>query len=71
MNCRDCDGRMAVPVGDPLPAGDTRASLVAAHRAQLETARTGIAHHVHYRVRGDVFVVVCPIDQDEKVTSTC
>ncbi|MCY0922877.1 hypothetical protein OS965_32840 [Streptomyces sp. H27-G5] len=60
MACSDCDGRPAMNL-ETYPAGNPRASLIAAQAARLDREISGADSHVHYQVRGDVFVIVRPI----------
>ncbi|MEU2874436.1 hypothetical protein ABZ769_35465 [Streptomyces olivoreticuli] len=60
MACQECDGHRCVCVAS-FPASGQDSSLIAAHAASLESARTGTAAHVHYAARGDLYVVVRPL----------
>ncbi|MET8686326.1 hypothetical protein ABZV77_19130 [Streptomyces sp. NPDC004732] len=57
MACRDCTGHHTVSL-NTYPAGNPRASLVAAHRAtQARTEAPGPVH-IHYDAITDTFAVI-------------
>ncbi|MFB6955368.1 hypothetical protein ACFCXP_37625 [Streptomyces niveus] len=58
MSCKTCATKQARTVVRTFAAGDTRASLHAAHAAQVERERTGCDVHVHYAATSDKFEVV-------------
>lgn len=58
MSCKICTTKKDRTVIDAFAAGDTRASLTAAHAAQVERERTGCDVHVHYAATSDKFEVV-------------
>ncbi|MEU4955361.1 MULTISPECIES: hypothetical protein [Streptomyces] len=63
MACSDCDGRPAMHL-ETYPAGNPRASLIAAQAARLDREISGANSHVHYSARGDMFVIVRPYEQE-------
>ncbi len=57
MTCRDCTGHHPIRL-DAYPAGNPRASLVAAHRATQAREEAPGAVHVHYDAITDTFAVI-------------
>jgi hypothetical protein len=57
MTCRPCTGKHTVRLR-VFPAGDTRASLKAAHAATEARAADPAPVHVHYDAIDDTFVVL-------------
>ncbi|MEU5688018.1 hypothetical protein DEJ48_10805 [Streptomyces venezuelae] len=57
MACRECTAGHPVLL-DSYPAGDTRASLVAAHRATQARNEAPGPVHVHYDQANDTFAVI-------------
>ncbi|MFE0137757.1 hypothetical protein ACFWY6_40300 [Streptomyces sp. NPDC059037] len=57
MTCRDCTGHHPVRLA-AYPAGNPRASLVAAHRATEARASAPGPVHVHYDAITDTFAVI-------------
>lgn len=65
MACRDCTGHHPTRI-DAYPAGNPRASLVAAHRAAQERASAPGPVHVHYDAIHDTFAVIRTDDSDRR-----
>ncbi|MFI1679779.1 hypothetical protein [Streptomyces sp. NPDC020607] len=57
MACRYCTGHHPVRI-DAYPAGNPRASLVAAHRAAKARDEAPGPVHVHYDQNTDTFAVI-------------
>ncbi|MEU5776200.1 hypothetical protein ABZ819_23250 [Streptomyces venezuelae] len=57
MTCRYCTGHHPIHI-DAYPAGNPRASLVAAHRATTARAEAPGPVHVHYDQSTDTFAVI-------------
>ncbi|MFI5805653.1 hypothetical protein [Streptomyces sp. NPDC051561] len=64
MTCKPCTGKHTVRLRS-FPAGDTRASLKAAHAATEARAADPHPVHVHYDAVDDTFVVLRTAGEDQ------